>query len=161
MKYEIKEIWSGGQYGVDISALAAAKQCGLKTCGWAPKGFKTCYGPRPQLAKLGLIEHESPRYECRTYANVRDTDGTLLICKDWKSPGTICTFKAINFYEKKFFKCDLNDLPSVIEVFDWLQSNNIVKLNVAGNRGKDRQESSLIFNQVSEYLNKVFKYALA
>jgi hypothetical protein len=86
MKYELKEIWSGGQYGVDISALAAAKQCGLKTCGWAPKGFKTCYGPRPQLAKLGLIEHESTRYECRTYNNVRDTDGTLLICKDWNSP---------------------------------------------------------------------------
>jgi len=157
MKKTLTTIYSGGQYGVDLAALAAARDCGLITGGTAPLGYKTVYGPRPSLAKLGLIEHTSPNYSPRTYCNVKDSDATLLIANDFNSPGTICTKKAIQFYNKLSFECDLKDLPFIFDVTDWIDKNNIVILNVAGNRGKDPEESTKIFQEVRQYLGCIFR----
>lgn len=52
-------------------------------------------------------------------------------------------------------------MPSVIEVFDWMDKNQIKVLNIAGNAGKTKEEGTFIFQTVRSYLNKVFKYALA
>lgn len=157
MKHILTTVWSGGQYGVDIAALAAAKDCGLMTGGFIPLGFKTKYGTRPELAKLGLVEHKSPHYSPRTYDNIKYTDGTLILAYDFNSPGTCLTKKGVAFYSKPSFEVDLKDPTFFFDVTDWIDNNNIVVLNVAGNSGKTKAESSLIFQQARHYLNNVFK----
>jgi len=157
MKHILTTVHSGGQIGVDLAALAAARQCGLITGGWAPKGFLTAKGPKPELAKLGLKEHKSPKYSPRTYQNVKDTDGTIILAYDFNSPGTRCTKKALGFYEKPYLEIDLSETMFVFDVTDWLDKNEIIKLNVAGNRGKTYAESSAIFQQVRQYLGSVFR----
>jgi len=54
---------SGGQCGVDVAALRAAKSCGLRTGGMMPRGFRTlyqkskrCLGYNHQIC--GRISHE-------------------------------------------------------------------------------------------------------
>lgn len=136
----LRRIVSGGQTGVDISAVIVAKKFGIETGGWMPKGFLTQVGPRPDYAEVyGMQEHSSPSYVPRTYANVKDSDGTLRFAGDFESPGELCTFKAITQYNKPFFDVALTDGPweSIANcILDWLASNEIEVLNVAGNSEK-------------------------
>jgi hypothetical protein len=154
---KLKTIWSGGQIGIDIAALAAARDSNLETGGWIPKGFITRYGAKPELAKLGLREHSSPKYSPRTYANVKDTDGTIILAIDFNSSGTRCTKKAIDFYSKPFYEVNLNDPDFIFDVIDWINDNEIITLNVAGNGGKNREESSWLFTNGKKYLSNVFR----
>lgn len=153
----LKRIFSGGQRGVDLSALAAAHDIGLETGGWAPLNWKTKNGPRPELAKLNLLQSDSDNYKIRTYLNVKDTDGTLILAYDFNSSGIRCTKKAIDFYQKPFFECNLNDLPFIFDVTDWLDTNEIVILNVAGNSGRTKKEGTKIFIESRKYLTNVFR----
>lgn len=50
------KIISGGQNGVDIAALKAAKKLNLETGGFIPAGFMTVDGKKPELKNYGLIE---------------------------------------------------------------------------------------------------------
>jgi hypothetical protein len=51
------KVISGGQTGVDISALRAAKKVNLETGGFAPPQFMTIDGPEPELGSVyGLAE---------------------------------------------------------------------------------------------------------
>jgi len=150
-------IISGAQRGADQAGLAAARDNDLLTGGTAPKGWITLNGPNPVLAKLGLIESNSPKYPPRTYDNVKNSDGTIRLAYDFTTSGEVCTLKAITFYEKPYFDCDLNDLPGVALVINWLAKNNIKVLNIAGNAGKTKEEGSEIFKKVRHYLNCVFK----
>lgn len=70
---------SGGQTGVDQAALRAAISCGLRTGGYAPKGWLTEDGPAHWLADYGLVECPDPGYAARTHANVLRADATLLL----------------------------------------------------------------------------------
>lgn len=50
------QIISGGQTGADQAGLAAAKELGLETGGWLPKGCITDEGRRPDLLALyGMV----------------------------------------------------------------------------------------------------------
>jgi len=71
-------IVSGGQCGADLAGLEAAKDLGLDTGGWMPKGFRTENGPAPELAKkYGLCEMPTDSYRERTMANVDLGDATV------------------------------------------------------------------------------------
>lgn len=153
----LKKIISGGQRGADQAGLAAAKDIGLETGGWAPRGWITLNGSNPLLARLGLKEHSSPKYPPRTYANVKDSDGTIRLAYDFNSPGEVCTLKAINFYNKPWFDVDLSDLTFIFDVTDWIDKNGIKVLNVAGNAGKTKEEGTLIFQIARQYLGNIFK----
>jgi len=97
----IARIISGGQTGVDIAALRAAKSRNIPTGGTMPKGFRTLNGPKPEWAReFGLQEHASASYPPRTYQNVRDADVTIRIAFDFDSAGERCTAKAIAQYGK-------------------------------------------------------------
>jgi len=153
----LKKVISGGQRGADQGGLAAAKDMGLLTGGWVPYGWVTQNGPMPQLAKLGCVEHKSPKYPPRTYANVKEADGTIRLANDFNSYGERCTLKAIGYYEKPYFDIDLADPPFIFDVTDWIDKHNIHVLNVAGNAGKTKAEASIIFQQVRQYLGAVFR----
>ena len=97
----IAKIISGGQTGVDIAALRAAKLAKIPTGGTMPKGFLTLLGPRPEWAReFGLAEHPSPNWPPRTWQNVKDSDITIRIAVDFKTSDELCTRAAILSHKK-------------------------------------------------------------
>jgi hypothetical protein len=138
----LEKIISGGQCGVDQAALQAAKDVGLLTGGWAPKNWKTCVGPQEEFLKsFNLVEH-SGGYKERTYANVRDSDGTIRLASNFSSPGEICTLDAINKFKKPYLDISLNIDPNnnredeISKIIKFVLDNKISILNVAGNSDK-------------------------
>lgn len=124
----IEEIRSGGQTGADYGALLAARELGIKTGGWAPKGWRTEKGPNPDLASFGLREHTQSDYRGRTLSNVLESDGTLLF-GDVLSPGSRQTLDYCRLRGKPYLTN-----PSAGELWAWLVMHEIKILNVAGNR---------------------------
>ena len=145
--------------GADLAGLSSAHSLGLETGGMAPKGYRTIYGNRPQLEKLGLIESKSSAYPPRTFDNVKNSDGTIIFAFDTKSRGTVLTLTACKQFEKPSLVIDLNEIHEffIFDVIFWLEDNNIETLNVAGNAGKSKKESTKIFNIVKKYLTHYIK----
>jgi hypothetical protein len=139
------KIISGGQNGVDIAAVRAAKASGLEYGGTMPAGWRTLAGPRPHYAtEYSMTEHKSAAYPPRTYQNVSDADGTLRIAVDLDSTGEKCTLKAIVAYGKPHFDVHVGDVSKfeIVEAYHpktvaaWIVENGIRILNVAGNSEK-------------------------
>lgn len=138
-------IISGAQNGADLAGLKVAKAFGLSTGGTMPKGYRTLDGERPEYAELyGITEHASSAYPPRTYANVKDADGTIRFAHNFNSSGEKCTMKAIVQYGKPHFDVLVND-PSIFRIAqechpltatEWIKTNNIKTLNIAGNSEK-------------------------
>lgn len=161
----IIKICSGGQYGADIAGLKVAMDLGIPTFGMVPHGWKTKFGPRPSLKKLGLIEHPtSESYVPRTKWNVKNSDATLRFAFNHNSPGEVCTYKAIKQYDKPFFDIDLADIESgmnlyIFDVVTFLEENNVEILNIAGNCGNTKKEAKRIYDLTRMCLvNYISKY---
>jgi hypothetical protein len=151
----LKMICSGGQTGADMGGLLAAKQMGITTGGYIPKGCITEDGPRPAIAKhFNLTETSTSRYEPRTYANAKLGDGTIRFATDWYSAGEICTLEAIEKYSKPYIDIDPTNPRPVSEVEKWIKDNNIKVLNVAGNR---ESKSPGICKFTREYIVKLIE----
>jgi hypothetical protein len=101
LAYYVSKVISGGQSGADVAGLRAAKARGLATGGMMPRGWRTLGPdgrnvPRPEYAALyGMREAYSANYAFRTEANVRDSDVTVRIARDFESAGERCTLRAI------------------------------------------------------------------
>ena len=131
---------SGCQTGTDQGALAAARELGLATGGWVPRGFRTEAGPRPDLAALyGLKEHWSPSYPPRTRLNVASSDATLIFGDD-RSPGCLLTARCCRELGRPYHRCPWYPLTllkpehHLAEFLEFLELNRTGMLNVAGNR---------------------------
>ena len=159
----IYKIISGGQYGADQAGLKVAMDLGLQTGGMCPLGWKTKFGPRPQLAKLGLVEHPtSDNYAIRTAWNVKNSDATVRFAFDFDSAGEVCTYKAIKKYNKPHFDINLEDVISgnnlyVIDIANFFDQYNVGILNVAGNCGKTQAEAKKIYDIVRKSLRVYIK----
>jgi len=135
----VEEVHSGGQTGGDQGGLGAAYHLGLRTGGWAPKGYLTENGPNMVLRNLGLREHESPTYPPRTKLNVEDTDGTLIF-GSVNSPGCRLTKRFTDELKRPLIIqawASGDPVPFEFEVAafrEWLVRHEITVLNVAGNR---------------------------
>jgi hypothetical protein len=133
----LQRVVSGGQTGVDIAALQAAQWARLPTGGWCPRGWRTESGPQPELLReFGLCEHESYRYPARTAANIRDSDGTLVIA-DNLDAGSRLTLELCAQMRKPCLhlnRAELSAGDSIERVTEWLRSFPCAVLNVAGNR---------------------------
>lgn len=100
----ISKILSGGQTGVDVAALRAAKARGIPTGGTMPKGWRTLDGPRPEYRELyGMVECAISGYPPRTKQNVKESDITVRIGTRMSSAGELCTWDAISMYERPYF----------------------------------------------------------
>lgn len=135
----LRKVISGLQMGADIAGVIAAKHCGLKTSGWMPKGFKTEQGYYPFFAEIfGAKETQSDGYGTRTDWNARDSDGTLIVSSNWRSPGTVMTKRVCTNYGKPTLDITFNkqSTPEALadRVIDWIYNEHIQVLNVAGNR---------------------------
>jgi len=144
IQYEgLKKVISGGQDGVDFAGLVAAHDCGLNTGGHCPRFCRTQFGSNLELTDIyGLTMSESTGYKTRTQLNVQNSDGTVLICSNFNSPGSLLTLVYLKKYKKPYIKITI---PFLIgeeriawqEFIKWLNINKITTLNVAGNRDKD------------------------
>jgi hypothetical protein len=156
----IKKIISGGQTGVDINALRAAKPF-IKTGGWMTRGFKNEDGKFPEYAtKFNLKQMAANDYPARTQKNIRNSDGTLLIVKLEYSPGTKLAQRLCWNSEKPCFTHVVEDFS--FEEFDfsylieWIKKNNIRVLNVGGNRkSKVPEIGDYAFKFITELLNQL------
>lgn len=150
----IKKVISGGQTGADQAGLFAAEKFNIGTGGWMPRNFLTKAGPSPDLGKrFGMSEHPSG-YKDRTFANVKDSDGTIRFASNFNSAGEKVTLTAIEEFEKPRMDIDVTDPCAIGEVAEWVRTQNIQVLNVAGN---SEDNSPGIFDFVLDYLTRVFE----
>lgn len=151
----IKKVISGMQTGSDIGGLMVAEKYGITTGGWAPKGYKTEVGPKPDWGKrFNILESTSNGYIGRTYANAKMGDGTIRFARNFQSAGEICTLKAIEKFNKPYIDVDYDNPRPVEEIVDWINKYNINILNIAGNRESYAPGIQLF---VEEYLSRVFQ----
>lgn len=133
---KLEKVISGGQNGVDQAALRAAKFHGIPTGGWMPNGWMTLDGPRPEFEELYSMKECFGGYKARTEANVVDGTATLMFASNFKSPGEICTFRAISKFQRPYFKVphDEDKLAEALAWLDWVAvGTGQIVLNVAGN----------------------------
>jgi hypothetical protein len=126
------KIISGGQTGVDRTALDAALTLGIPCGGWCPKGRKAEDGPIPD--RYPLKETESTSYPVRTEMNVLDSDGTLILTWGRPTGGTALTIRLTGRHKKPSLVIDLKKPADPSSLANWLEKKQIGVLNVAGPR---------------------------
>lgn len=131
----LRKVISGGQCGVDYGALLVAQAFEIETGGTVPRGWRTHFGPKPDLAKFGMVEHFRPEYPPRTECNVVNSDGTLIIASNFNSPGVTLTRNLCAKHKKPFLCYDIRDLR-ISQIINFIISSNVEVMNVAGNRDK-------------------------
>jgi hypothetical protein len=149
----IKKIISGGQTGADRAALDFALAHRIPHGGWVPKGRLAEDGPIPEV--YSLQEMSTRSYPKRTEKNVMESDGTLIISHGPLSGGSAYTRKMAMKHNKTWFHIDLNKLPTFqasMLIKDWISSNKVETLNVAGPRAS---EDPLIYDLVTVALDLV------
>jgi len=152
-------IVSGGQTGVDRAALDAARQAGVPCGGWCPKGRRAEDG---RIAdRYPLREAESRGYRRRTRANVRDSDGTLILATSPDaalSGGTALAADEAHRLGRPLLIVGLDDAGEsdsrVAHIQDWIGANRIAVLNVAGPR---ESTTPGIYEAARRLLNDLFE----
>ena len=135
----MRRIVSGGQTGVDRAALDAARSLGIETGGWVPRGRAAEDGPIPH-AYAGLVETASDDVAVRTAANVRDSDGTLIVATPPLGGGTAWTAEVARDAERPLLVVPVADATGAAgaeALAAWLAAHAIAVLNVAGPRASE------------------------
>lgn len=135
MSIFVDKIVSGGQTGVDRAALDVAIALNIPHGGWCPFGRRSEDGPINE--RYQLRETDIADYSVRTWKNVIDSDGTLLLHFGSLSGGTQLTWKLTRKHRKPALKIDLQtSQPDLVvsALQDWIEQQNIRILNVAGPR---------------------------
>lgn len=133
----LTKIISGGQTGADRAGLIAAKNMGIATGGWMPKGYRAHDGNHPEFSTTyNITEDTSPSYAPRTFKNVYGSDGTVRFAVNFDSAGEQCTLIAISKSQKPYFDVNIVGTTQPADLVKWIIDNNINILNVAGNSEK-------------------------
>lgn len=131
----LQRVFSGGQTGVDRAGLDAALGVDLPIGGFCPKGRRAEDGKIPLL--YPLIETDTFDYSTRTYLNIENTDGTIVLTRGPPESGTALTVKRALFRNKPLLVLDLEgtDRVAAIEMaVKFLVRFNIATVNIAGPR---------------------------
>ena len=131
---------SGCQRGVDQAGLDAARELGIPWGGWAPRGKRMLVdegeGTIPDLYftnnGCSLKVASFGGYPIRTEGNVRDSDGTVVVYSEKLGRGTQLTIQFADDHNKPVFRVDLDDPPDAEAFREWVESNNIQVVNIAG-----------------------------
>lgn len=168
----LHKVITGGQTGVDQTAMRAARACGLEIGGWCPPG---------RLCETGIIPAEFPLQETeqerspkapdvprsqRTEWNVRDSDGTLVILGGQApeagrptSAGVSWTIECAMRYEGALLVCEVSDPDAREKIWQWLAENVISILHVAGpseftSPGIGEKAHALLLGVFKEWTNR-------
>ena len=150
------KIISGGQTGVDRAALDVALRHGIECGGWCPAG---------RLDESGKIPNQYPVQELptgdfteRTWRNVKDSDGTLVIYSGQLRGGTEQTVRFCIELQRphqliEASKVSAQNAGDVVAGF--VQNNDITVLNVAGPRQSEWPEGyDYAFRMLDAYLTQ-------
>lgn len=158
------KIISGGQTGVDRAALDIALKHGIESGGWCPTGrldefgrIPDCY-PLKELEPVHKEERSSDRpgelktaapwkkrgiFAERTLANVRDSDGTIIMYCDQLRGGTEYTVECCQRLPRPYQLIDASKVSADKAaglIADFVGENKIDILNVAGSRQSEWPE---------------------
>lgn len=139
----LERVISGGQTGVDQTALIVARELNWPTGGTAPRGYRTDTGPNLDLRDIyGLKESWSVQYAPRTIQNVRDAGMTVWF-GDPTSAGGRVTLRAVRTEQERrpTYQFLLNPGAGLLSQF--IEGWGIEILNVAGNRFSTHPEASI------------------
>ena len=146
------KIISGGQTGVDRAALDFALIHNIPCGGWCPKG---------RLAEDGIISKKYPlnetsnnKYKNRTENNIKDSDATLILYANKIDNGTKLTMDLCKAYCKPMLLINIKDNLTKPQIINWIKSNNIKILNIAGPR---ESNSPGIYDETLHFLNSSFE----
>ena len=135
---------SGGQTGADIAGLVAAKAYGIKTSGFAPRGFVTTDGPNPSLGSVyGLIETQHG-YAKRTKMNVQGSSLTIIVASNINSAGTKLTINEAKKHGKPYV---LATYSPEVELHDWTCESSLKQaIDILSSICYNNENESVIVN---------------
>jgi len=126
---------SGGQTGVDRGALDAALELGVPCGGWCPAGRLAEDGVIP--ARYPVTELRGAGYAERTYKNVEDSDGTLIVTFGPASGGTAHTIEVCERLARPHLIVDAASTmleEAASRAVRFVTEEGVAQLNVAGPR---------------------------
>jgi hypothetical protein len=129
------KIISGGQTGVDRAALDVALKHGIESAGWCPSGRLDEFGRIPD--QYPVQELASGSFTERTFRNVKDSDGTVIIYPAKLTGGTEQTVQFCVEQQRPHQLIDASKIcaeeaAKLITYF--IRQHKIDVLNVAGPR---------------------------
>jgi hypothetical protein len=131
----IEKIISGGQTGADRAALDVAIDCGIPHGGWIPKGREAEDGVIP--SKYQMQEMPAAGYSTCIEQNITDSDGTLIVSHGEITGDSSLTIKLAIKNKRPYLHINLRKISPFRasgRIINWLYSNAIEVLNVAGPR---------------------------
>lgn len=125
---------SGAQTGVDRAALDVALELGIPCGGWVPRGRLDETGRIPD-GYPNLRETSGADWDERTEANVRDSDGTLILSRGPLTGGSAFTARVAERLGRPCLHVDLDQHGEAeAAIRGWVADREIDVLNVAGPR---------------------------
>jgi len=151
-------IISGGQTGADQAGLYAAYDNNIRTGGYAPAKYMTLTGTNYILRnKFSLVEIKGG-YKRRTYLNVENSDCTIRFAYDFNSRGELCTYGAIQEYNRPYFDVSLcypiTD-KLIEEIGNWIINNGYETINIAGNAQTNERD---VYTPVYDAVYRLIEY---
>ena len=146
----IHKIISGGQSGVDRSALDFSLLYKIECGGWCPKGRLAEDGIIP--LKYPLIETKEPEPIYRTMRNIESSDGTMIIYQGAMDKGSQQTVDYAKKVSAPYILIDLKESFSSAQIKDWLIMNHVKILNIAGSRESNCHG---IYKESFNFLNQI------
>ena len=135
------KIISGGQTGVDRTALDVALKHGIECGGCCPAGRLDEFGRIPD--QYPLQELESGGFTERTLQNVKHSDGTVIIYPGKLGGGTEQTLRFCVEQQRPHKLIDASEVSAEDAaklIFDFIHEHKIEVLNVAGPRQSEWPE---------------------
>ena len=135
------KIISGGQTGIDRAALDVALKNGIDCGGWCPTGRLDEFGRIPDRYPLKELEHGG--FTERTLQNVKDSEGTLIICFRRLSGGTEQTVRFCVEQQRPHELIDASKISTekaARSIVKLVRTHKINILNVAGPRQSEWPE---------------------
>ena len=132
---------TGGQTGVDRAVLDFCLENQVHVGGWCPARRKAEDGTIP--THYPLDELEGAGYGERTKANVRDSDGTMILHLGIISGGTQLTAECCRQLGRPCLSLNLrsvNKEAQVKKLLNFMEGEKIRELNIAGPRASEESE---------------------
>jgi Circularly permutated YpsA SLOG family len=129
------KIISGGQTGVDRAALDVALEHGIHCGGWCPAGRVDEFGKIP--SRYPVQELAAGGFSERTFENVKDSNGTVVIYSEQLHGGTEQTVQFCVELQRPYILIDASRVAAkdaATSIMDFVAGNQIEVLNVAGPR---------------------------
>jgi hypothetical protein len=129
------KIISGGQTGVDRAALDVALKHEIECGGWCPTGRLDEFGRIPD--QYPVQELDAGGFTERTFQNVKDSDGTVMIYPGKLGGGTEQTVHFSQELQRPHESIDASEVSAEEAarlIRDFVRKNRIEILNVAGPR---------------------------